>query len=792
MNKFDPGDVLRKLELNKKIGKTHPPETLFWHSLNVYRCAETLAEVIPVPLNDSESRILKWSALLHDAGKMTAEWQSEGRGPHVPDEITIERIKAVIEEETNSDMILSKEEEEKVIEFIKEHHTRHTLSDAGTERIIKILKLADRLVSQTTIDSGLVEEVDNFLYPNYSALVLTAEDHPISYYALALADGFIEEPQTEYHGQVKLLVVNRFQSLYLLKEGVNRADFKNKVCEHIEDRILAILEERDFLNNPYGKKPGNSLKGSAEEFIFKVHKDKSRIIDEFSKKLDNLNKNFQKSKAKGIQVDEFDVWRGPFNVLLKVSIDYGLKKNLIGTPITIESVKGNGNSPPPKDSIKMVADYLNAKTPEEFIDKVIDVIKNNTSPSPDKLPHIKNPSTNEIDFLHWNDEPLDIKTRANEVYEFYRENLWNDSTHKRQVREYCFSCKRRKATREAPTTKYMKTDTWTSSQVEKSKVWVCDLCYIAWRLNEMNWSPKGGRFHLDATPNYNHARVEWKDVFYQGLSSKDWSTFYTFSHEVVFPLRAETPNDALTEVLKYNSGNKEYPFLIDFLFKNGLNATVGAGPRNSGEYLLDGCGLHVGFSEWESYGDAMKLLESTKIQEVLPVVSTWRELTQGFGWGTLLAVRHRRGKLKSKENAEVINNLIKIKSQGSDKMFEEVGGLPLWMNDWDKRFKSAERIIRRMDRVTMVASAHRDKYGGTDQEIVDIIANNGLKQWRSEVIKNSEKGQLLATNERMSQVKGIFHSIARRMWDLRNSHGARRDFVNAVVIAIAYNPKKEA
>ncbi|MEM0136592.1 MAG: hypothetical protein QXU18_15425, partial [Thermoplasmatales archaeon] len=695
--------------------------------------------------------------------------------------------KAVIEEETNSDMALSKEEEETVIEFIKEHHTRHTLSDAGTERIIKILKLADRLVSQTTIDSGLVDEVDNFLHPNYSALVLTAEDHPISYYALSLADGFIEEPQAEYHGQVKLLVVNRFQSLYLLKEGVSRTDFKDKVFKTIESGISISLERRDLLNNPYGKKPGNSLKGSANDFISQVHRDKPQITDEFYKKLNNLNKNLQKSKAKGIQVDEFDLWRGPFNVLLKVSMDVEPKtKNLIGTPITVESVKGNGNSPPSKDSIKMVADYLNAKTPEEFIDKVIDVIKNNTSPPSDK------PFDITTDFLHWNDEPVNATARADEVYKYYKDNLWNNSTHKRQVREYCFSCKRRKATREAPTIKYMKTDTWTSSQVEKDKVWVCDLCYIAWRLNEMNWGLEGGRFHLDATPNYNHARVEWKDVFYQGLPSVSWFTSYTPSHEMIFPLKAETPNGALTEVLNYSSRNKEYPSLIDFLFRSGLNATVGAGPRNSGEYLLDGCGLRVGFSEWESYGNSMKLLESTKIQKVFPVVSTWRELTQGFGWGTLLAVRHRRGKLKSRENAEVINDLIKIKSQGSDKMFEEVGGLPLWISGWDKRFKSAERIIRRMERVTMVASAHRDKYGGTDQEIVEVIAGNGLKQWRSEVIKNSEKGQLLATNERMSQVKGIFHSIAGRMWDLRNSHGARRDFVNAVVIAIAYNPKKEA
>ncbi|MEM4276983.1 MAG: HD domain-containing protein, partial [Thermoplasmata archaeon] len=188
--RFQPELPLRHLGYNKILGKNNPPQTLYWHCLNAYYCALTIAAHLPVPLSERERRILTWVALLHDAGKASGEWMATGRGPHVVDENVQATLRRTIANRSLAAnyAVESDEEIDLIMELIAQHHTRKTLSDVDTERILSLVKLADNMVSATRIDTAMIDRINRFLAPRYIGVVLSAEEHPISYYALSHAD----------------------------------------------------------------------------------------------------------------------------------------------------------------------------------------------------------------------------------------------------------------------------------------------------------------------------------------------------------------------------------------------------------------------------------------------------------------------------------------------------------------------------------------------------------------------------------------------------------------------------
>jgi hypothetical protein len=711
----------------------------------------------------------------------------------VPDELLKEKIRDVLRNDkmTKGMAPVSDDEIETIIEFITEHHTRHTLSTADVERLLAVLKLADSIVSSTRVDSEIMDRVIRFLQPKYIPIVLTAEDHPVSHSALALADKFATEKN-----QAILLLTNKLQSMYLLPERVDPAEFKESAMKYVRENIFNSGNNSLVLSNIYSWTSAGPIRdGDTDRFLVKIHDDRDGITKEIFTELEGRKRSLEKMKSKGKSADESILWFGPFRLLSHATKLVNPKaEKLMGTDIPIKSFKKPKSPMPEKDVPKTVADAIGAASPEDYVERVVDIIaKNTTKPF--------STETADIDVLHWSDEILDTTALAKEAYKFYREKLWNNETHRRNSNEYCFSCKRRSPTRDAPNTDYLPTNTWTSSNVEKKKTRVCELCYIAQKY--LLPRIEQGRFHLDFTPAYNQARVEWNDVFWQGLQTPDWWPNFVSSHQVVFSLKGNAPNEALTEALgftlKYQTEtSKEYGSFADLLFKNGLSGTVGSGPQDTQQDMLTGCGISVSFSDWEIYGEAIKMLANTHPQKVFPINYVWTKLTkERWGWGTLLASRHRDEKTRRKINQhpylQAVQGIIKMKSDGSDnQMLEKLSELPLWVADRDKRFGSAETIFRRMERVTLTATRHREEYGGNEEDIIDIVTGVGMKQLRSTVIKNSKDKKWEISDERLKSVEESLRTVAERLWALRNAHGARGDFINAAIMAVAYSARKEA
>lgn len=777
---FLPEVPLRYLGFHKILGKSMPPQTLYWHCLNTYYCTETISELLPVKLNEAERRILRWAALLHDAGKSIESWAKRGYGPHIPTEDIRKKLMGLLEDDelTMGYAPSGEDEKEIIIELITEHHTRKKLSNVDTERIMKIVKLADKITSKTRIDTALVNEVHAFLQPSYRPVVLSAEEHPISYYALSCAD-----IQAEKNG-AKILLTNKLQSLYLVKETVDINDFKQKVITAVKAELSQLSEGSNTLSRIYTWVSAGPIK-DLDAFLRRLHSNKEKIREEMIEALKSKERQLAKNIKKGLAADERELWFGPIRLLLDMS-KRAKSATLLGTDITLKSLKSPGSPVPNKEIAQKVAERMGCSDPYEFIDKVLDLIEENTS-SPQETYLV-------LDIFHWNDETLDITGVAKDAYLHYRNTQWNSKSRKRMINKYCFSCKRRPPTREAPTIN-VPTDTWTSSIAEKRKVYVCDLCYTA----QAYILPKiaKGRFHIDATPAYNQARIDWEFIFWDGLVSDQFRPSWVSSHYVVLDLRADTPNNAIVNALGYSiefehGTSKEYRSFADLLYLQGLHGTIGSGPQHPGKNMLTGCGIRIDFGDWEKYGSAMKMLSKTHPQKVFPAHQIWRKLTQpGWAWGTLLTIRHRRGKIKGYHIKDV-QELIKMKSVEEDgTILEEVRKIPLHVANRDERFKTAETVFRRMDRATKTAAKHTVEYGSTDAEIIQRIAELGKKQLRARIIKNSKSGSWMISDERLAEVEDALTDVAKELWRLRNSHNARNDFINAAIMALAYNPKKE-
>jgi len=785
LEQFLPERVLRALGYNKILGKTKPPQTLYWHCLSTFYASRTLSSVLPRPLNAVERRVLGWAALLHDAGKGAPCWQERGRGPHTLDASFEGRIKEVLSNDAITSGFGPKSDDEMnlVLELIREHHTRRTLSDANVERILSILRIADNVVSAKRIDSGIVDSVARFLQPRWRPLVLTAEEHPVSYYALGEAD-------IEAEKDAVLLITNPLQSMYLLKEGQDPVEFKTRILATAERRLSISHKGQPTLARIYSWISAGPIR-DVGVFLEKVHAEKDRVVEEIFKELDAREARIERHKKHGEDIDERELWFGPFRILYHATrIIKPNARFLIGTSIEVESLKKPGSPTQEKDAAQEVAKRLGCGTPRKFAEYVIDLIRANTV-----APQAASVT---LDVLRWSDEPVDATALANRAYAHYVESQWNSRTRKRDTRNYCFSCKRRKATKPAPSGR-LPTDTWTSSVAEKGKVYVCDLCFTAqaWILPEK----EPGKFHLDATPAYNLARVNWDRVFWEGLATPDFVPQRVSSHRILFQLNAETPNEALVNALGYPlefqfGTSKEYRSYADLLFLHGLHGTVGAGPQHPGSLMLTGCGIHIDYSDWERYGAFMKMFKETHPQDVFPVNLYWSKITSKlahdqWSWGTLLALRHRRGALR-KRHAGIVEELIKMKSgESGTRVLESLRALPLHVADRDERFKSAESVFRRMERATMTASKHEDEYGEDDVEIVARIAELGKKQLRARIMKNSKSGKWNVSDERLAGIDEALRAMAREMWRLRDRHSARGDFINAAIMTLAYNPRKE-
>ena len=784
MTEFDPAEVLRKLGYNKLYGKSNPPETLFWHSLNVYLCAKELSDLLPVPLTDEERGVLLWSALLHDSGKAEECWQEKGSGPHPLTTESESIIRGLIEKETGPLVkIQSTEDINIILELIREHHTRKSLSNGDTERVLSILKLADTIVSASTINLDITDSLKRRVQGYYKVIVLSAEEHPMGYVALSMADVAAKEQK----GAI-ILLTNRLQSLYLLPATLDLNEFKYNIIEKIEDRINMAEERGRLLTNSGNPRYAPVPDSDYDSFLRRIHKDKGRIIEEMQSILTREEKKVSSRNRRDRTAAESEdaLFSVPVRLLRQVVKKENLKKFTDAT-LPTELLDA---------SPREVADQLGVKDPVDLIKKVADLIVSNTDiPS---MEHIA------VDVLRWSDDRIDASAISGVSYEYYRQRMWNSRDRRRTEDKYCFSCKRRPPIKEAPSISYLPTDTWSSSLVGKKKVMVCRLCYIAQKyflpytvgMGDSAESPYK-KFRLDATPAYNHMRLKWPDVLSRGWKVEDWKRAEMSSHQIVFPLSAETPNEAMVEVLEENRDlSGEYPSYADFLYKNGLCGTIGAGPQNPGRFMLQEGGTRIEFKEWENYGRALRMLVDTNPQKVFPAAYTLGKLTDEWGWGSLLVSRYRNDRAKKKINApknrEIVSELIKMKSSGgNNKMMNEVRNLPLWSGDRDKRFSSAERILRRMDRVTITAAKHEKDLARDERDIVEEIAQNGMKQLRSEVFKNSKKKEWPIRDEKLQEVEKSLFWIGEQLWSMKDSYRARGDFVNGVIMAIAYNPSKE-
>ena len=99
-------------------------------------------------------------------------------------------------------------------------------------------------------------------------------------------------------------------------------------------------------------------------------------------------------------------------------------------------------------------------------------------------------------------------------------------------------------------------------------------------------------------------------------------------------------------------------------------------------------------------------------------------------------------------------------------------------------------MLRRMEAIVRRAAKTPREYGKSDEEIVELIAQAGKKQLRTRIQKESEGGEWLISDEQLSKVDGALRKLAGRLWELRNEHVSRSDFINACIMAMAYKPKE--
>jgi hypothetical protein len=706
-----------------------------------------------------------------------------GKGGHKPDDSVIQQIREVLSNrDLTADQALASEDEERLtLELICEHHTRTRLSNVDVERILAIVKLADGIVSATRIDSGILGRVNTFMQPNYRGIVLSAEEHPISYFALSHADICAEKRGAT------ILVTNRMQSLYLVPEEIDMQSFKAAIVAEVAEQLSASHETGEVFKSLYRWVSELPIR-DPNVFLQRLHSDQDRVRKEIEDELTKRQRSLEARVKKGESVDERELWYGPFRILLHASKLFEAPNGLlIGTDIPIGEIKRPGSPVPDKDVPMKVAKKLAATSPLDYGARVLDLLRQNTK-APEQTGLLK------VDFLHWSDEQINATAVAREAYGYYRKMLWNSRTTKRRVDGYCFSCKSRKPSRDAPTGR-MRTHSWISSVAAKEKVRVCELCFVA-QAYILRDAYKGA-FHLDATPSYNQARIDWDKIFWDGLSTDEFKPSWVSSHNVVLDLDAETPNEALGKALGYDlkfeyQSSPVYRSYADLLLMHGLHGIISAGPQHPGTSMISGCGADIDFEQWEQYGPILKMLRETHAQKVFPVNNVWSRLTRDlWGWGTLLAERERRKMLKP-YHADKVRELIKMKSEkGDGAILENIRKIPLYVADREERFKSAESVFRRMDRATLTAARHAGDYGNNEDEIVFRVAELGKKQLRARILKNSKDGAWRISDGKLQEVETALRLAARELWKLREHHNARNDFVNAAIMAVAYNPVRE-
>ena len=791
--RFIPENVLEYMSFHKMMAKKRPPQTLFWHSLNTFYASKTISEILPKKLTSSQKRVLLWAALLHDIGKGEKGWQNRKEGAHMISTSAESQVRDILKKtELVQGYAPNNEEIDLIVELIREHHTRKSLSYPDMELLLSILKLADTLVSADMIDYSLINEVRRFSSGYYKPIVLTAEEHPISPYALSLADQYVV---TEVRGT--LLITNSYQSMYLIKEDVDIEKFKRGVLNYVSKRINS--------ENSTGLKKGSLFKKISSwvsegpirdkhAFFYAVHRMTNQVISEIRDNIKSTEQRLERRRDKGYVVDEREVWFGPYRVLHHATQLYMDKpKTLLGTNIDFggSGIRKDSNY---KSRPYEVAKELGCDTPYDFAIKVLELIKKSTV--------LQDENVVDIDIFTWSDEEFNVSSKAMQAYQFYRNTQWNSKERIRNTDNYCFSCKRREAKRDAPTdpNNINKTDTWTSAAVKKGKVKVCELCFLtyAYILPRI----ESGRFNIIATPAYNQARIDWNAIFWGDLKSPDFSNYEIRSHRIVFPLRksdrkmADSPNDALMaaigSTLEFEAGSKsEYLSYIDFLYRYGLLGTIGSGPQHPTPYVLSGMGIRIKAEEWERYGKMVRLLAKTSPQKTFPVVTSWNKLTKSkWGWGSLLAIRHKRGKINKFVTKEIEEWIKMVENEGDKSVLKRARKIHLYTADRDERFKSAESILRRMEGASRRVEKGIKLLGIDEPEIVEHIAQIGKKQLRARVIKNSSDGKWEISNDALSEVDDALRAVASEIWRLRNNHALRQDFINAVTMVMAYSPRE--
>jgi hypothetical protein len=773
------------LGYHKKAGKTRPFQTLFWHCFNTYHAIRTMEDVLPEPLTLQESKILRLAALFHDTGKVQDCWQEKGSGPHTPSDAETEMLEAALQNSAlMGDFLPDESERAAIIQLIREHHTRKTVSSCDVDRLMTLLKTCDTLVSSTSISHTQVERIRELLQPTWVPLVLTAEEHPVSYYLLSACD-----VQAVEEG-AKLLVTNPLQSLYLVPRKVDRGKFKVSV----ENAAAGLLEERMAASGYYVSIDTRSSKRPVtDEARFRRDLHNPGISSPLEEMLDVIRrrrKRLEADDAKGRNVNWDQLWYGPAKLLLWAS--KSVKSNVVlGTNIHIESVVASRY--PTFQESRRLGEELGATNPEDFAEIAIRKLR-------DHLPPAKETDL-DLDVFMWSDQVVDARGLAEAAYNHYKRTQWNSARAtswsrrplRRSTKAYCFSCKRRPPFDKAPTVprSYLKIDTWTSSVAKKGPVRVCKLCHVAQAHVLPEREP--ARFSVQFTPPYNQARVDWPAIMAEGISPNQFDPEWVTSHRVLISLQgASSPSDALAAVFDARRGSARrggsFRTIGDFLFLNGLTAVVGAGPGHAGEKMISGMGIRISHDQWERFGAVMALLDEFRRREEFPSVSIWRELVgRENAWGTFLAKVHRRHRM-TRDRAQEVARVVDKLAAGTS--LEQIRDLPLWTHDREERFKSAESIFRRMEEVARQAARRQDEYG-SESEIVEIIAQNGKKELRNRVMRARGQKNWPITGSSLCRVEKALRIAAREIWKTRDKALARKHWINAAVMTVAYKSVEE-
>ncbi len=792
--KFDPRRILKYLGFDKMAAKTHPYQSLFWHCLNTYSISIALEESLPAPLTEEGSSILRLTALLHDAGKTRESWQTRGKGRHSLRDKEEEVIREVL---TNPELFTelpNERELEIVLDLITEHHVRKTDSYCDVERIMTIVKIADTLASAETISARHIDELTALFQPEWLPVVLTAEEHPISYFTLSLADELVSQRGG------RLIVTNPLQSLYFLPSGIDIDMFEDQIIEMVESK-LRVKAESSSLFRSLGSRA--STHPVVDEFLLWIDLGLGggKSLDELRKEIQRIRDSIGRSAQKNRPVDSNRAWYPPIKLLYRISKDLGLRQ-LVGTDIPLSEVCTRRY--PDFSDARRIGERIGAKNPESLAEIAVEILRR-------EFPRPDSPGNTNLDILTWSNRETNAGKQARESYEYYKQFLWSSPIPtswssrplRRNTKDYCFSCKTRPPMKKAPVSHYFKTDTWTSSVSEKGPVQVCELCFLA-RAHVLELS-EPCTFHVQFTPPYNQARLDWKNLLDTGLSTETaplidlrrWD--YVNAHRVIVPLScARTPGDALKEVF-LRSGRKKS--IADFVYENGLSAVVSSGPSHTGSSMLSGMGVEITPEEWEKFGRLMQLLVDTSPGGECAVRSLWLKINRSdkdspmnsrYGYGTELAVRHRAGMFKSKERAKEVTEIMDdIGKEEGQTIFDYVARIPLYTGDREDRFKSAESMLRRMEAIVRRASRQPDVYGGSEREIVELIAQVGKKQLRTRIEREKGEKEWRIRDEQLQSVDEALRQISKRLWALRGDHVARGDLINACIMRMAYRPKEE-